>query len=134
VGNGLMNHELETKAIATKMFITILAVLGIYHAAFCIAVIASFSRMAYKSEPSNDLYHWFQQWFRLFIINVSMTMFIVHVGAWAKYNPDLIVMISAVCAFLSREIIDLVLYLITMMRTKWLAQVIENKIGGENRD
>jgi cobalamin synthase len=129
-----MSNELETKAIAGKMAIAILAIIGIYYAAFWIAVIATFARMAYKSEKSTSISNWFEQWFRLFIINISLAMLIVHVGAWAKYTPDLIIVISAIVAFLSREILDTILYVMQMLKTKWLAQIVESKIGGKEGD
>lgn len=74
---------------------------GIYEGAVLIALIAAFSRMAYTPEnPTPGLFS------RFFVMSLSITMIMVHVGLYFHWERDPLVIISGVSAFLSKELLE----------------------------
>lgn len=106
----------------------IMSVVGLYAGAFIIALLAAFVRMAYRAEDScSSHFNCFSDLMRYFIMNLGITMLIVHIGIYMQYSRDLIIIISSIAAFLSREALDTVVY--TAMATKRsLSKIIIDKL------
>ncbi len=77
---------------------------GIYQGAALIALIAALSRLAYTADQPT-----FRLFGRFFIMSLSLTMLVVHIGLLEKWDNNLVVIVSGVSAFLCREVLEVLI-------------------------
>lgn len=101
-----MSH-IESIIIALKAAImaAIMQTFGIYSGATLIAFVAAACRLAYSKEPASIKYFW-----RFFVMSLSLTMLMVHIGKWRGFDPEAVIIISGVAAFMAREALELALH------------------------
>lgn len=78
-----------------------MATFGIYHGAVFIAIFAALSRLAYTHEKSS-----LKLFGRFFVMSLSLTMMLVHVGQISGWSSDIVIVVSGVVAFLCREVLE----------------------------
>ena len=93
----------ETTATLLKSFImaAVMTTFGLYQGAALIAFIAALSRVAYTSEQTS-----FRLFGRFFIMSLSITMLMVHIGKLSGWSDDVVIIFSGITAFLCREFLE----------------------------
>jgi len=88
-------------AVKAALMTAIMQTVGLYAGAILIALIAALARLAYTAEKASlNLFG------RFFIMSLSLTMLLVHVGELQGWDKQLTIIISGVSAFLCREILE----------------------------
>ena len=88
-----------------------------YLGAFTVAFISAFTRIIYDDTTSKGIN--FKKFFRYFILSLSLAMLFLHIGLALSLNPDEIIILSAIFAFMSEE----TLYFIVTNWTKVLNKI-----------
>ncbi|MBE0469611.1 MAG: hypothetical protein IBX55_08925 [Methyloprofundus sp.] len=103
------------KSIAVS---AMLVSLGIYQGAAVIAIVAALSRLAYTDEQSSVAL-----FSRFFVMSLSISMLMVHVGLWLDLDKELLIVISGISAFLCREVLEVIISSKDILLKKLLAMI-----------
>lgn len=96
-----MNDLLPLKIAIVAM---IASFIDVYYGAFAIAIMVTFVRAFYSNSLSLEF------WIKNFVMALLLTILVVHIGSLLKWPKDAIIVVEAVCAFVPKELLDLVLY------------------------
>ena len=92
------------KGYMISVFIYFMGHSSPYYGAVFIALIASVSRLSYGVNAAS-----FSVWVRYFVMSLSITMLIVHIGHYHQLDKEFIIIISGVSAFMSKEILHTII-------------------------
>ena len=91
---------------------------GIYQGAAIIAVIAAMSRLAYTTEKAS-----FSLFGRFFVMSLSITMLMVHVGLWREWDAEFVIIVSGISSFLCREMLEAIVESRTLIIKKIMGRL-----------
>lgn len=97
---------------------------GLYAGAIFIAVVAALVRIFYMDERPIDGKNYFFTLTRYFFMSLGITLLMVHVGLAQGWSPDQTIIISGASAFLSYEIITVVIEIFPRLLKRWLTDKI----------
>lgn len=106
-----MEQDLTITAIKAFFIAAIMNTLGLYSGAVIIAFFASILKLFYYDNDCDKACLpccVFKNFVRFFGISLPLTLFMVHVCIYYKFDPQLSIIYSAIVAFLGREILDII--------------------------
>lgn len=101
-----MSHvESILLAFKAAFMAAIMQSFGVYSGATLIAIVAAAARLAYSKEQASIKFFW-----KFFVMSLSLTMIMVHIGKQQGFDRETIIIISGVAAFMAREVLQMVLH------------------------
>ena len=114
------NPEVHFTVAKALILPAIIASLLSYSGALIIALIASLVRLAYTKESAS-----FDLFIRFFFMSLGITLLMVSVGKLQGWGEDTLIVASGISAFLSREILD-----ILIESRRIMLKIVVRKFGG----
>lgn len=91
-------------ALKSAVMAIVMQTFGVYSGATLIAIIAAAARLAYSKEPAS-----IKIFGKFFIMSLSLTMIMVHIGKQQGFDHETIIIVSGVAAFMAREVLEMVI-------------------------
>jgi len=92
-------------AIKSALMAAVMQSFGVYSGATLIALIAALARLSYSKDTAS-----FSFFGKFFMMSLSITMIMVHVGKQQGLDRETVIIISGVAAFMAREVLELVVH------------------------
>jgi len=102
--------------------IVIANILDVYSGMLLIAFLASLTRLFYGVPEFNKrkIDNYLFTFIRFFVMSSSIVVILYHIGTIYKWTNDQIIVVTGVSAFLSYEVITIIVRLFPIVLNKWL--------------